>query len=410
MTSSPRFGGARDRPLLVHVTTTDISLSLLLGPQLNAFTEAGYDVTGASSSGPFVADLHAAGIGHISLTHSTRSTAPLHDLLAGPELFRVFRRLKPDIVHTHNPKPGIYGRAAARAAGVPVVVNTVHGLYATSDDPLIRRSVVCGLERFAATFSDAELVQNPEDVETLAALGIPRDRLHLLGNGVDLDRFSPGPAIQEARRRLREEFGASDRSLVIGAIGRLVWEKGYAELFAAAALLRRQVRDAMIVVAGPTEPGKRDGIDAKAIAEAETAGVRFLGYRGDVEDIYAALDVYVLASYREGFPRSAMEAAAMGLPIVATNIRGCRQVVHEGVTGLLVPPRNSEALAGAIARLASDASLRESMGRQARSKAVREFDQRRVIDITLDVYEQLLAKKSRTRPKTKGRPPEVIGP
>ena len=410
MTRLARTRTARDRPLLVHVTTSDISLSLLLGPQLKAFSEAGYDVLGISSPGPFVAELDAAGIGHVPLTHSTRSTAPLHDLLAGPEIYRVFRRLQPDIVHTHNPKPGIYGRPAARAAAVPVVVNTVHGLYATSDDPLIRRTAVYGLERFAATFSDAELVQNPEDVETLAALRIPGDRLHLLGNGVDLDRFSPGPETQEARRRVRAEIGAGDRSVVIGAIGRLVWEKGYAELFAAAARLSHQVPDALIVVAGPTEPAKRDGIDARAIAEAETAGIRFLGYRADVEHIYAALDVYVLASHREGFPRSAMEAAAMSLPIVATDIRGCRQVVDDGVTGLLVPARNADALAQALTRLGRDDSLRKSMGCEARAKAIRQFDQRRVIEITLGVYEQLLARKGRTRLPMRDRRSDVIDP
>ena len=393
MTRSPRTRSARDRPLLVHVTTTDISLSLLLGPQLKAFSEAGYDVIGVSSPGPFVADLDARGIRHIPLTHATRKTAPLHDLLAGPELFRLFRRLRPDIVHTHNPKPGIYGRPAARAAAVPVVVNTVHGLYATSDDRLIRRTAVYGIERVAAAFSDIELVQNPEDVETLAALRIPRDRLRLLGNGVDLERFGPRPATQQARRRVRAEIGAADGTVVIGAIGRLVWEKGYAELFAAAARLRGQVPEAMVVVAGPSEPGKADAVDAKAVAEAENAGVRFLGYRADVEDVYAALDVYVLASHREGFPRSAMEAAAMSLPIVATDIRGCRQVVEDGVTGVLVEPRNPRDLCNAISRLATDPGLRESMGKRARAKAVAEFDQRRVVEITLQVYSELLAKK-----------------
>jgi len=388
----------RNRPLLIHVTTTDISLALLLGPQLAAFVEAGYEVIGASAPGSFVAELQAAGITHVPLAHLTRSVSPLDDLLAGPELYKVFRRLQPDIVHTHNPKPGVYGRPAARAARVPVVVNTVHGLYATSGDSLARRAVVYGLERLAAAFSDAELVQNPEDVETLTDLRVPRQRLHLLGNGVDLGRFSQRPRTEEARRRIRAEIGAKDDDIVVGAIGRLVWEKGYAELFAAAATLREKTPSVRFVVAGPAEPGKRDGIDAEALAKAEANGTRFLGYRADVEDIYAALDIYVLASYREGFPRSAMEAAAMGLPIVATNIRGCRQVVDDGATGLLVPPHNAHALREAIALLATDHALRDSMAKKARAKAHRDFDQRRVIEITLSVYSELLAEKGSTSP------------
>jgi glycosyltransferase involved in cell wall biosynthesis len=388
--------GSRERrssPLVVHVTTTDISLALLLQPQLLAFIRAGYEVIGASAPGPFVGELEAAGIDHVPLSHLTRSVAPIHDICAGPELYRLFRRLQPDIVHTHNPKPGIYGRLAARAAGVPVVVNTVHGLYATPQDSLRRRGIVYGIERVAAAFSDGELVQNPEDVATLSALRIPTERLHLLGNGVDLDRFSLTPRTAAVRKQIRAELGATDQHVVVGAVGRLVWEKGYAELFAAAAQLRRTVPQVMIVVAGPSEPGKRDGIDAEALAKAETEGVRFLGHRSDIEDLYAALDVYVLASHREGFPRSAMEAAAMGLPVVATDIRGCRQVVDGEVTGVLVPTGDSELLARAIARLATDKRLRESMGRAARAKASRDFDQRHVIEITLGLYADLLGKK-----------------
>ncbi|MGH9116201.1 MAG: glycosyltransferase family 4 protein [Acidimicrobiales bacterium] len=374
------------------MTTTDISLALLLGPQLEAFRHAGYDVVGVSAPGPFVADLASAGIGHVPLAHATRSFSLADDALAALELFRLFRRLRPDIVHTHNPKPGVYGRVAARCAGVPVVVNTVHGLYATPGDPLARRGAVYAMERLAASCSDAELVQNPEDLEVLASLGVPRRRLHLLGNGVDLDRFDAGSARSaEGRRRVRAALGAGEDTVVVGAVGRLVWEKGYSELFAAASELRRRDPHVMFVVAGPDDPAKADGIGPGDRARAEAAGVRFLGHRSDVEDLYAALDVYVLASHREGFPRSAMEAAAMALPIVATDIRGCRQVVEDGVTGLLVSVRDSAALAGAIGRLAGDGELRRSMGGRAAAKARREFDQRQVIGVTLGVYERLLA-------------------
>jgi glycosyltransferase involved in cell wall biosynthesis len=148
------------------------------------------------------------------------------------------------------------------------------------------------------------------------------------------------------------------------------------------------------VVAGPDEPEKADGIGPAALADAESSGVRFLGHRSDVEDLYAAFDVYVLASYREGFPRSAMEAAAMGLPVVATDIRGCRQVVEHESTGLLVPPRNAGALTDALARLAGDPGLRAAMGGAAVSKATRDFDQQQVIATTLRVYEELLERKA----------------
>lgn len=381
-------------PRLVHVTTTDISLALLLGPQLSAFADAGFEVFGVSAPGPFVAELEATGIRHIALRHSTRSVSPIGDIRAAGELFALLHRLRPDIVHTHNPKPGIYGRLGGKVARVPVVVNTVHGLYATAEDSRARRALVYGFERLAATCSDAELVQNEEDLATLMALHVPADRLHLLGNGIDLDRFAPGPRAEAARRRVRAELGVDDTTVVVGAVGRLVWEKGYGELFAAAQRLRERCPEVTVVVAGPSEPAKADGIVPAALAAAASSGVRFLGYRSDVEDLYATFDIYVLASYREGFPRSAMEAAAMGLPIVATDIRGNRQVVEDGITGLLVPPRDAKALTDAVARLSGDSSLRAKMGWAAVAKAKLEFDQRRVIAMTLAVYEELLHRKA----------------
>ena len=396
------------RPRLIHVTTADISLSLLLGPQLRAFSEAGYEVIGASAPGPFTEELESWGIEHRPLKHATRSMAPHKDAAAMGELYKLFRELRPEIVHTHNPKPGLYGRIAARAARVPVVVNTVHGLYALPEDKLAKRSVVYSLERLASMCSDAELIQNPEDIATLLKIGVPSKKIRLLGNGVDLTRFRPltdgdresieGTAdtqpetrSQSLRDKLRGELGVGASTVLCGAVGRLVWEKGYREVFEAAEAIKRLGIDAVFVVVGPRDPEKSDGVDEKAIAAAEASGVRFLGMRSDVERLYAAMDLYVLASYREGFPRSAMEAAASGLPVIATDIRGCRQVVDQGLTGLLVPARDSQALTSAILQIVKDPIQRSEMGTRAVEKARAEFDHQRVIDITLETYERLLS-------------------
>jgi glycosyltransferase involved in cell wall biosynthesis len=379
------------RPVVVHVTTTDISLELLLGPQLRVFRDAGYDVVAMSAPGPYVAALEADGIRHVGLEHASRAVAFRRDVRTGRELYHHFRALRPDIVHTHNPKPGVYGRLAARAARVPAIVNTVHGLYAQPDDPFAKRAAVYGLERIAAFCSHAELVQNPEDLETLARLGVPRRKLHQLGNGIDLTRFEPARVSEQQRTTRRSEIGAGPDDVVCGAVGRLVWEKGYRELFAASAALRERRPELKVVIVGPSDPDKADSVTQVDIdAATRDSGVRFLGHRDDVEDLYAAFDIYVLASHREGFPRSAMEAAAMGLPIVATDIRGCRQVVDDGRTGLLVARRDAGALTAAIDALAGDRDRRARMGSAAREKARREFDQQRVIDVTLGVYDDLL--------------------
>ncbi len=380
---------------LVHVTTTDMSLALLLAPQLRAFAAAGMDVIGVSATGPWVEQLTAQGIRHEALRHATRAVAVGQDALALGELTRLLRRLKPDIVHTHNPKPGLYGRIAARLAGVPVVVNTIHGLYATEDDALGRRLAVYGIERFASMFSGAELLQNVEDIDVLRRLRVPESKIVLLGNGVDLERFTPPPDADSVARA-RQALGIGPEKVVVGLVGRLVWQKGLRELFDAAVLVRERCPGVVVVVVGPLDDEKADSLGPDDIEAARAVGnIEFLGRRDDVETLYHGFDIFVLPSYREGFPRSAMEAAASGLPVIATDVRGCRQAVDDGVTGLLVPVRDAGALAGAIEKLAGDPDRRRAMGRAGRGKAEAEFDDRRVVETTMAVYERLLERRHR---------------
>jgi len=380
---------------LVHVTTADMSLALLLGPQLRAFAAEGMEVIGVSAPGPFVPTLAEWGIDHVPLRHATRSVSPVHDLAAFVELGQLFRRLRPDIVHTHNPKPGIYGRISARGAGVPGIVNTVHGLYAAPEDSKGRKATVYALERLASTCSDVELFQNPEDLQVMRRLGVPERKLAFLGNGVDLVQHHPHPSHSEVAAA-RARLGVTPGSIVVGLVGRLVWQKGFRELFAVARRMR-QVRPAVsFVVIGPHDADKGDALDAADIAEATDIGnVTFVGHRDDVSELYCAFDMFLLPSYREGFPRSAMEAAASGLPVVATDIRGCRQAVEQGSTGFLVPLHDVDALMQAILQLADDGDLRRSMGANGRRKAEAEFDDREVIRRTLSAYRRLSPRRER---------------
>jgi glycosyltransferase involved in cell wall biosynthesis len=396
--SVPRYPGqpVGQLPRLVHITTTDMSLALLLGPQLRAFAAAGYEVVGVSAPGPYVSQLRSWGIHHVALRHATRSMAVQRDARALVELVRVLRELEPRIVHTHNPKPGIYGRIAARLAGVPIVVNTVHGLYALPGDPLGKRAVVYSLERLAAACSHAELLQNPEDLPVLRSLRVRSSKLTVLGNGIDLARFSRDRVATADTALLRKQMGAGPDDVLVGVVGRLVHEKGYREVFEAARRLAAMAPNVRIAVIGPADPAKADAVTPAEIEAAESIGnISFLGMRDDVDALYAAMDMYVLASYREGFPRSAMEAAAMGLPIIATDIRGCRQVVDAGETGVLVPVRNAAALTDAIATMARDETRRRAMGAAGLEKARVDFDQDRVIATTLSTYRTLEAQRLR---------------
>lgn len=377
------------RAKVVHLTTTDMSLDWLLGPQLAAFADAGYEVVGMSAPGDHLDAIRANGVRHVAVHSLSRAPSIVQDFRAANELRRLLRRERPDILHTHNPKPGVIGRVVAKLVRVPVVVNTQHGLYAQPTDRRRRRWPVYILERLAAACSDAELVQNAEDAATLVErLRVPRNKVRVLGNGVDLSRFDPATVPTSDRDVLRAQWGFTDDDVVCAVVGRLVREKGLGEIFAAAATLRRAGSRARFVAIGPADPAKPDSVDAATIAAAVANGVVFVGQRSDMPQCYAACDVFVTASHREGFPRAAMEAGAMGLPVVATDIRGCRQVVRDGHNGVLVPVRDASSLAAAIAALVD--GDRAQLAGAARAHALEHFDQRQVIDITLETYARLL--------------------
>jgi len=372
---------------IAHITTIDMSLRYLLLPQLEAAIELGESV-GISAVGQFVPDLEARGIRHIALASSTRGMNLLADLRAIGELWRALREERPDILHTHNPKPGVYGRIVGRLAGVPIVANTVHGLYATPESSLVKRVIVYTLEWIASRFSDIELIQSPEDHELLWRRRImPRSKLRLLGNGVDLGRFHPDP---DLRDEVRRELGLTASQIAVGLVARLVEEKGVPELIEAAGRLDDRY---VVFIVGPRDQEKSDAVSEALLEQAEADGVRFLGMRRDVERIYQGLDMFVLPSHREGFPRAAMEAAASGLPVIATDIRGCRQVVEDEVNGLLFPVMDVDALTRAIDRVGSDEGMRGLMSQRSVERARADFDEREIVRRVMSSYADVAERK-----------------
>jgi glycosyltransferase involved in cell wall biosynthesis/ribosomal protein S18 acetylase RimI-like enzyme len=375
---------------VAHVTTVDLTLRFLLLEQLRRLRDEGFEVAGISAPGEWLESLRDEGIEPIPWRHATRAWSPIADARAFWELVTILRRGRFDVVHTHNPKPGLMGRLAARLAGVPVVVNTVHGFYATAVDPARRRLPIMALEWVAARFSDAELYQSGEDLARARRLHIaPGTKQHHLGNGTDLARFDPTAVDPSRLEELREELGLPPDGLVVGMIGRLVREKGYREFFQAARTIRAVRPEVSFLAIGPSDPDKGDAI-SEAEREAASSDVVFTGFRDDVRDLLALMDVFVLPSWREGMPRSAIEAAAMGRAMVLTDIRGCREVARDGVEALLVPPRSPRRLAAAIAHLVENPQLRARLSAAARERALANFDERAVAERVVRVYRSLL--------------------
>jgi glycosyltransferase involved in cell wall biosynthesis/ribosomal protein S18 acetylase RimI-like enzyme len=381
------------RARVAHIATVDLTVRFLLLNQLRRLRDEGYEVTAISAPGPWRDSIEEEGITFVPWPHATRSLDPVADARAFAELIGILRRERFDLVHTHTPKAGILGRIAARAVGVPAIVNTVHGLYATPEDRFARRAGVLAAERVAAGCSDVELYQSEEDLRWARRIRlVRRGQGLLLGNGCDLSRFDPGSVPSEQTAKLREDLGITKDALVVGTIGRLVAEKGYRELFAAARAVRREIPEARFLVVGQHESGKSDAIRPDEVAAAKN-DIVFAGWREDTPELLSAMDVFALPSWREGVPRSAIEAAAMARPLVLTDIRGCREVVRDGREGLLVPVRSSARLAGAISGLLRDGDRRARMGAASRARAQDRFDERRVEELVVRAYERLLPRR-----------------
>lgn len=385
----------RDRngaaPKVAHVTTVDLSLRYLLLNQLERIRDEGYDVVGISADGPDVAAVEARGIPHFAVPMTRRFT-PIADLRALIALARLMRRERFDVVHTHTPKAGLLGQLAARISGVPVVINTLHGFYFHEGSRPAARRFYVWMERIAAKCSDSILSQNEEDIATAIEERIaPQELLKWLGNGIDIARFDRRRLSEEQLGALRDELGLGPEAPVIGFVGRLVEEKGILDLLEAAVRVARAIPEAQLLIVGPYDEEKPDAIRPDV---AERYGLadrcRFLGMRHDMPELYALMDVLVLPSYREGFPRAPMEASAMGVPAVVTDIRGCREAVEDGVNGLLFPVGDAEALAQALIELLTDETRRRAMGVAGRAMAEERFDEQKVFARVLAEYERLL--------------------
>jgi len=325
-----------------------------------------------------IADL---GIPFVALPVDMRSVNPIADVKLFRALFRWYRREKPDIVHHFTIKPVIYGSLAARLAGVPRIINTVTGLgYVFTDGAAPWLRAVVELQyRVALRAAHYTFFQNSEDRDLFLQKRILRgERAGLLpGSGVDTSYFSPRPARQCDQQS----------PTVFLMVARLLGDKGVYEFVDAARRVKARYPQTEFQLLGARDDRNPSVVPLSDLTAWQTdQSVKWLGEATDVRDAIGRADVVVLPSYREGTPRSLLEAAAMGKPLIATDATGCREAVDSGVTGLLVPVRDAPALANAMEVLLKDCGARARMGDAGRAKMLRQFEEKQVIEKVLARY------------------------
>ncbi|HEX5724472.1 MAG TPA: glycosyltransferase family 4 protein, partial [Longimicrobiaceae bacterium] len=363
-------------PRLVHVTTVPMSLVFLRG-QVGYMRALGYRVWAVSSPGPALERFGAdEGVEVVPVAMERRIT-PLRDLAAVRRLAARLARIRPDVVHAHTPKGGLLGMLAAALLRVPVRVYHLRGL-AYKGAAGVRRALLRAADRTACALAHRVICVSHSAREAAVRDGVcPPGKVTVLlggsGNGVDAaGRFDPARLPTGAGARTRARFGIPPDAAVVGFVGRLVGDKGIVELVRAWASLREEFPGARLLLVGPWEARDPVAPEVRAALEGDPR-VHLAGEDWDTPPLFAAMDLLALPTYREGFPNVLLEAAAMELPVVATRVPGCVDAVRDGETGTLVPARDAEALAGALARYLRDPALRAAHGRAGRARVLREF-------------------------------------
>jgi glycosyltransferase involved in cell wall biosynthesis len=369
------IGGAQENTLLTAARLDPgcYDVELLCGPQ-------------TGSEGSLIEEARAQGVAVKILPDLLRQVSPLHDIKALIALKRAMHQGGFTIVHTHSSKAGILGRLAARMAGVPVIVHTVHGWSFHDYMPGITRFIYIRLERWMARFTDAIIVVAEKDIEKglQASIGV-REQYHLVRSAIPVEAFDPD---EVDRDKIRNELNLTPEAPVIGTIGRLTPQKNPLEWVRVAGRIAKARPEARFVIVG-NGPLRRQ-VEAMIDQEGLRGRVVLTGIRRDTPQILRAMDVFMLASLWEGLPRTIPEAQAMGLPVVANRADGTGEAIQDGVSGYLCTPGDVDGMAGYVINLIDNPELRTKMGECGRRRALAEFDLRTMIEGIDQIYQKLL--------------------
>jgi glycosyltransferase involved in cell wall biosynthesis len=368
---------------LLYLTTEDWFFCSHFLDRAVAAKAAGYDVGVMTHVTAHADAIRARGIRVLPWSLDRGSLDPRREVRALTEVLRALRAERPDILHNIAIKPVVYGALAARLAGVETVVNAPVGMgyvFASHDQRarLLRRPLRAALARLLRPKHGKVIFENSDDLKEAIGFGaiVANDAVLIRGAGIDLDAFAPAP----------DPEGVP----VVTLTARMLWDKGVAEFVGAARRLKQEGVAARFLLVGAPDALNRAAIPQATLDSWQAEGVvECLGFRSDVAAVLAESHVVCLPSYREGLPKSLLEALAAGKPVVTTDVPGCREVVADGINGFLVPARSIAPLADALRKLIADAGLRQRMGAAGRRRAETEFSTQRVTAETLAVYTAL---------------------
>ncbi len=336
------------------------------------------------------------GIEVVDVPALVRRISPFNDIKSFVSIFRILRKSKPDIVHTHTSKAGVLGRLAAWMARVPIIIHTPHGHVFYGHFGRSLSKIFLQMEKLLGRITHHQIALTPEERNDYLSLRVTKpSNTTVIHSGVDLHRFSKG---EKQLTRKRKELGIPPHSLVIGYVGWLIPIKGVTYLVSAMADVAEKYPKSLLVLVGKGDDKGEEEIKLKE--QVERAGledkVRFLGWRPDVDEIMGCFDIFVLPSLNEGMGRVLVEAMAAGLPIVASRVGGIPDLVKDGKNGLLVPPADAPALAKAIFDLLADKKTRNRMGK-AGTKMCRPYSAEAMVEQIDDLYRELLKKYTHNR-------------
>ena len=382
---------------LIRITTVPLSLKVLLKGQLRFMASNGFDVKGVSSEGEELREVHEnEGIAVEAITMSRKIT-PFQDLKSLWQMWNFLRKEKPQIVHTHTPKAGIIGMLAARLAGVPHRLHTVAGL------PLMeaigtKRKILNFVEKL--TYSSATRVYpNSKGLYDFILQNnfTQSNKLKIIANGssngIDTTFFSPSQVTEIERVTLREKLNIQPDDFVFVFVGRIVSDKGINELikaFSELQIVENKPAGIKLLLVGGLE-NDLDPLNPETLAEInQNKDIISVGFQQDVRSFFAIADALVFPSYREGFPNVVMQAGAMGLPSIVSDINGCNEIIIEGENGLIIPSKNVEKLKEKMLTLAKDKNLYTKLKGNSRRMIENRYEQSVVWNALLEEYEGLL--------------------